>query len=69
MQQPNAPMLLDCLLYELCRSSTARVTCLNRQHLSSNNTNSLANQVRVSDRVQTSACDRRTRLMSMNRPL
>eukprot|EP00959_Pyramimonas_sp_CCMP1952_P326609 6836697-Pyramimonas_sp.AAC.1 len=32
--KPNAPMLLDCLLYELCSSPTAQVTCVNRQHLS-----------------------------------
>eukprot|EP00959_Pyramimonas_sp_CCMP1952_P291765 6102636-Pyramimonas_sp.AAC.1 len=32
-----------------------------------NNTNSLANLARVADRVQTSQCDRRTRLMSLNR--
>eukprot|EP00959_Pyramimonas_sp_CCMP1952_P149738 3132917-Pyramimonas_sp.AAC.1 len=33
----------------------------------SNNTNSFANLTRVADRVQTSECDRRTRLMSPNR--
>eukprot|EP00959_Pyramimonas_sp_CCMP1952_P442580 9265046-Pyramimonas_sp.AAC.1 len=33
MQQPNAPELLDCRLHELCSSPTARVTCVNRQHL------------------------------------
>eukprot|EP00959_Pyramimonas_sp_CCMP1952_P274842 5745546-Pyramimonas_sp.AAC.1 len=27
MRQPSAPMLLDCLLYELGSSPTARVTC------------------------------------------
>ncbi len=40
-----------------------------RQHRQddSNNTNSFADLARVADRVQTSACNRRTRLMILNR--
>eukprot|EP00959_Pyramimonas_sp_CCMP1952_P232080 4850143-Pyramimonas_sp.AAC.1 len=69
MQQPNAPMPLDCLICELSAYSPSYVRKSTASQDNSNNTNSLANLARVSDRVQISECDRRTRLMSLTIPV
>eukprot|EP00959_Pyramimonas_sp_CCMP1952_P007159 149786-Pyramimonas_sp.AAC.1 len=71
MQEPNAPHASGsfsertssvALLQPKLR---ANIDSTSQDH--SNNTHSFANLARVSDRVQTSQCNRRTRLMSPNR--
>eukprot|EP00959_Pyramimonas_sp_CCMP1952_P443511 9284916-Pyramimonas_sp.AAC.1 len=69
MQQPSP----RCFWIVFCTSCVALLQPELRAYIDSNpedgsnNTNSLVNLARVSDQVQASECDRRTRLMSPNR--
>eukprot|EP00959_Pyramimonas_sp_CCMP1952_P333530 6983876-Pyramimonas_sp.AAC.1 len=70
MQQPSASR---CVWIVFCTSSVAllqpqlRASTDSISQDDSNKTNSFANPARVSDPVQTSECDRPTRLMCPNR--
>eukprot|EP00959_Pyramimonas_sp_CCMP1952_P019459 411149-Pyramimonas_sp.AAC.1 len=71
MQQPNAAHAFGSFSVRtgsvalLQPELRAKVDSTSQDH--PNNTNSFANLARVSDQVETSECNRRTRLMSPNR--